>query len=278
MAESPPLVLHAHPPVTVFAFFRKRVWPRLVPFVSIAAVLALWEIAAQAEWVMPFLLPKLSDVLVQVWADLVEGKYVEGLAITLYRTLAGFAIAAAIGVGVGILVARSRRLAWFFDPILSVMLPVPKFAVLPIFMLWFGIEDGSKIVLAAFTIVFQVAIAVWEATRAVEQKIIWSAQSLGAGERGLLWEIVLPAALPGIITSLQIAMPICFVVVLGAEFITSGGGLGDQMMVATRYSNSIGTFAALLEIAVTGYLILKGMEYLRRLLLPWHQESEFVTN
>ncbi len=278
MPDGSPLVLQAGAAVTPLEFVHRRIWPRLVPFISIAALLALWELAAQAEWVMPFLLPKLSDVLFQVWSDLVSGAYFGGLVVTLYRTLAGFVLAAVVGVALGILIARSTRLRWFFDPILSIMLPVPKFAVLPIFMLWFGIEDGSKIVLAAFTIVFQIVVAVWEATRAVERNVIWSAQSLGASEQGLLWEIVLPAALPGIITSLQIALPICFVVVLGAEFITSGGGLGDQMMVASRYANSVGTFAALFEIAVTGLALLKGMELLRRRLMPWHQETQFFAN
>lgn len=245
---------------------------------SVGAVLAMWEVSALAGWVNPFLLPRFSDVLVRVGADLASGRYWHGAGLTLARTLAAFLVAGAIGVALGILIARSRGLRWFFDPILSIMLPVPKFALFPIFMLWFGVGNGSKVALAAFTVVFQIVVMVWEATRAVERNVIWSAQNLGAGEKRLLWEIVLPAALPGIFTALQIALPICLIVVLGTEFITSGGGLGDQMMVASRYANSAATFAALFEIAVTGFLLLKGMQLLRRHLLRWHQEARFVTN
>ena len=258
--------------------FARQVQQYGLPTLSVGLIFVVWEIAARAEIVQPFLLPKFSEVVLTVVADIFGGPFFENAALTLYRAFTAFLIAAVIGVPLGILIARVRGFRWFFDPILSVMMPMPKFALLPIFMLWFGLLDGSKITMAAFTVVFQIVIATWAATQSVDNHVIWSAQSLGASRRRMLWEIILPAALPEILTGLQIAFPICLIVILAVEFITSGGGLGNQMIVAARYADSPGTFAGLIEMALVGFAVLKAMEYLRKKLLKWHQETLQVVN
>jgi ABC-type nitrate/sulfonate/bicarbonate transport system permease component len=144
--------------------------------------------------------------------------------------------------------------------------------LLPIFMLWFGLFDLSKILIVAFSASFQIVIATWAATLGVEKELVWSARSLGAGDRQTLWEVILPAALPQILTGLQIAMPICLIVILVTEMIMGGGGLGDTMLQSARYVDSPGVFAGIVEIGLLGYLVIKGMEMLRRRLLAWHQE------
>jgi taurine transport system permease protein len=246
---------------------------RIGPFLSVGALLLAWEIIARLELVIPFLLPAFSVVARRIATDVLSGALLWNTAITLYRTLAAFGLAAIFGVALGILISRVALVRWFFDPLISLGLPMPKIALIPVFMLWFGLFDTSKILLVAFSASFQIVIATWSATQGVEQQLVWSARSLGAGERQILWEIVLPAALPQILTGLQIAMPICMIVVLVTEMVMGGKGLGDAMLRSARYADSPGVFAGIVEIGLVGYAVIKCMAIIRSRLLVWHQEA-----
>ncbi len=245
----------------------------LGPFTLIGAALIIWEVTARQNAIDPFLLPAFSSVVVRIFDDLVSGKLLLNAALTLYRALVAFGLAASIGVLLGILMARLVPVSWFFDPIVSIGLPAPKIALLPVFMLWFGLFDFAKIMMVAFSASFQIIATTWAATRNVEREIIWSARSLGATDRQILWQIILPAALPQILTGLQIAMPICMIVVLVTEMVMGGEGLGASMLRSTRFADSPGVFAGIIEIGLVGFAVIKTMEIIRRRLLTWHQET-----
>jgi ABC-type nitrate/sulfonate/bicarbonate transport system permease component len=251
-----------------------RVLDAMASCAVIAVLLATWQIAANWQLVMPFLLPPPSAVVRWIAGDVRSGALITNIALTLYRTFAGFALAAVIGVAIGILMARAASVRWLFDPILSFGLPLPKVALLPVFMLWFGLFDASKILMVAFSACFQVIISTWHGTQSVERELIWSARSLGATEREVLWEIILPAALPQILTGLQVALPICLIVVLITEMQMGGQGLGDSMLAAARYAKTAGVFAGIIEIGAVGLCVIKLMELIRRRLLAWHQETQ----
>ena len=242
----------------------------------IALVLG-WEALSRSGTVSAFLLPPLSAVLHRVWDDALSGDLTINLGMTLYRALAGFAIAAVGGVALGILMTRDRFVRWFFDPIVSVGFPMPKIAFLPIFMLWLGLYDVSKISMAAFNAIFPVIVATIAAAEGVDRQLLWSARSLGASERQLLREIILPAALPQILTGLQVALPVSMIVTIVTEMLMGGQGLGGAMIAASRFANSPGVFAGIVEIAVAGLCLVKGIAMLRRRLLIWHQEAEEPT-
>jgi ABC-type nitrate/sulfonate/bicarbonate transport system permease component len=240
---------------------------------SLLALVVAWEAAARSGAVTPFLLPPLSAVLARVWEDASSGELAVNLGLTLYRALAGFAIAGVFGVLLGILMTRRPLIRWFFDPIVSVGFPMPKIAFLPIFMLWLGLYDTSKISMAAFNAIFPVITATIAAAEAVDRHLLWSARSLGASERHLLREIILPAALPQILTGLQVALPISMIVMIVTEMMMGGQGLGGAMIAASRFADSPGVFAGIVEIAVAGLCLVRGIAVLRRHLLIWHQES-----
>lgn len=236
-----------------------------------------WEGLSRSGAVTAFLLPPLSAVLERVASDARSGALFIDIGLTLYRALLGFAIAGVAGVALGILIVRNAAARWFFDPIISVGFPMPKIAFLPVFMLWFGLYDLSKVSMIVLNAIFPVVIATAAGTEGVEKEMIWSARSLGAGERKLLWEIVLPAALPQILTGLQIALPIALIVGIVTEMTMGGLGLGGAMIAASRFADSPGVFAGIAEIAAAGYCLVKGMGVLRRRLLLWHQEAEEPT-
>ena len=247
------------------------------PYVTISLLLIAWELAARLELVIAFLLPPLSVVMARIATDFVSGQLPLDIAITLYRTLVAFGLAAVVGVTIGILISRNAAMRWFFDPLISIGLPMPKIALLPVFMLWFGLFDLSKILMVALSATFQIIIATWAATQTIEKELIWSARSLGASRREILREVILPAAMPQILTGLQIAMPICLIVVLITEMIMGGQGLGDSMLRSARYVDSPGVFAGIVEIGIVGFVVIKTMEYIRRRLLVWHQETREET-
>ncbi|HEY1797812.1 MAG TPA: ABC transporter permease [Stellaceae bacterium] len=240
---------------------------------TLIVILAAWEAFARSGVVSSFLLPPLSVVLERVWDDAASGDLAINLAQTLYRMAVGFAISAVLGIVLGILIARSRATRWFFDPIISIGFPMPKIAFLPVFMLWFGLYDASKITMIVFSAIFPVVTATVTSTGGVEKELLWSARSLGASERRLLWEIVLPAALPQILTGLQVALPVSMIVAVVTEILMGGAGIGGAMIQASRFADSPGVFAGIIEIAVAGYCFVKGISWVRRRLLVWHQEA-----
>jgi ABC-type nitrate/sulfonate/bicarbonate transport system permease component len=233
-----------------------------------------WEGLAMSGAVTPFQLPRLSAVLVRIWTDAFSGDLLLNTAVTLYRALVGFAIAAVAGVVLGMAMSRNVAVRWLFDPIVSVGFPMPKIAFLPVVILWLGVYDTSKIAMVVLDAIFPVITATMVGIAGVDRHLIWSARNMGASERELLWQIVLPAALPQIMTGLQVALPIALIVAVVAEMLMGGYGLGGAMVHASRFADSRGVFAGIVEIALVGYVIVKAMALLRRRLLLWHQEAE----
>ncbi len=241
--------------------------------VAILLLLVAWEAFARSGKVTPFMLPAFSAVVERIYADAASGTLWINLGLTIYRALTGFAIAAIGGVAIGCLMARSKLAHWFFDPIISVGFPMPKIAFLPIIMLWLGLYDVSKISMVVFDAIFPVVTATLGGIAGVEKQLIWSARNMGASEREVMWHVSLPAALPQILTGLQVALPIALIVAIIAEMAMGGYGLGGAMMNASRFADSRGVFAGIVEIAVVGYALIKAMAFIRRRLLVWHQEG-----
>jgi ABC-type nitrate/sulfonate/bicarbonate transport system permease component len=240
---------------------------------SIAVLLAAWEILARSGTFTPFQLPALSAVLERIWFDAWSGDLAINTALTLYRALVAFLICAVGGVAIGMAMSRNALARWFFDPIISVGFPMPKIAFLPVVILWLGVYDVSKITIIVIDAIFPVIAATVIAIQGVERELIWSARNMGASNRELLTQIVLPAALPQIMTGLQVALPLSLIVAVVAEMLMGGYGLGGAMMTASRFANSTSVFAGIVEIAVVGYGLVKAMTLLRRRLLIWHQEA-----
>jgi taurine transport system permease protein len=241
---------------------------------AILMLLIAWEAIARSGRVTPFMLPPFSAVASRIYQDAVGGGLWINLGLTLYRAITGFVIAAIGGIALGVAMSQSRLARWFFDPIISVGFPMPKIAFLPIIILWLGLYDVAKISMVAFDAIFPVVTATLTGIAGVEQVLLWSGRNMGASRREIMWQIALPAALPQIFTGLQVALPIALIVTIIAEMAMGGYGLGGAMMSASRFADSRGVFAGIVEIAVVGYGLIKAVALLRRRLLVWHQEIE----
>ena len=243
-------------------------------FFSVAVVLIAWELLARSGTLTPYQLPALSTVLGRIWTDAVSGDLWVNAALTLYRALVGFAICAILGVLIGVAMSRNVVANWFFDPIVSVGFPMPKIAFLPVVILWLGVYDVAKISIIVIDAIFPVIAATVIAIQGVPHELVWSARNMGANDREVLRQVILPAASPQIITGLQVSLPLCLIVAVVAEMLMGGYGLGGAMITAARFANSTGVFAGIVEIAVVGYALIKLMAVLRRRLLIWHQEAQ----
>ena len=240
---------------------------------SIVLLLAAWELLARSGAFTHYQLPALSEVIERIWSDGASGDLWINTSLTLYRALTAFCICTVCGIAIGMAMSRNAIANWFFDPIVSVAFPMPKIAFLPVVILWLGVFDVSKITIIVVDAIFPVIAATVIAIQGVDKELIWSARNMGASNRELLTQIVLPAASPQIMTGLQVALPLSLIVAVVAEMLMGGYGLGGAMITASRFANSTGVFAGIVEIAVVGFCLVKIMALVRRRLLIWHQEA-----
>ena len=228
---------------------------RVRSMISVLTVIVLWEAVARAGLTPALFLPPFTKVISEWWAVCADGSLPLDLAVSLSRAAVGLGLATAIGVPLGIAMARSRFLHWLFDPVIALAFPSPKIAFLPIFILWFGIYSLSKILLVAFACIFPILSGSFAAASSVNRVWIWSAASLGTARFAMLFRIVLPAAWPRIFASLRVALPVSLITTFTAEMVSGGGGMGATLMYSQRFFESPTVFAYILTMLGVGLLL-----------------------
>jgi ABC-type nitrate/sulfonate/bicarbonate transport system permease component len=223
--------------------------------ISVFTIVIIWEAAARAGLTPALFLPPFTRVVGEWWTVCADGSLPLDLGVSLARAAVGLCFATAVGVPLGIAMARSRFLHWLFDPVIALAFPSPKIAFLPIFILWFGIYSLSKILLVAFACVFPILIGSFAAATSVNRVLIWSAASMGSSSLGVLFRIVLPAAWPRIFASLRVALPVSLITTFTAEMVSGGGGMGATLMYSQRFFESPTVFAYILTMLGVGLLL-----------------------
>lgn len=240
----------------------------IYPLLLIAAV---WEAIAQLGLIRGIFLPRLSTVIALIPKLAANGELVQPLLISLYRAAGGLLIALVAGVTLGFVMARNRAVRFLLEPLVSFGFSSPKIAFLPIFILWFGIDHLSKILLVALTSVFPFIVSAYEGARNVTVNQLWAARAMGTSNTSLLWRIVLPASLPSLMSGLRIAIPYALMTAFTAEMIAGGGGLGGALVLAQRYFETPTVFAYILIMLATGYILDIAFIWARRYALHWHE-------
>lgn len=251
-----------------------RRWARaapavLLPAASVALLLALWEVAPRVGWVRPTSIPPFSDVVSQLVSLLGEREFWDNLAASARRWAIGFALAIAIGVPLGTLMGRGRPLYTLVDPLLVVGYPVPKAALILIFVLWWGAGDTSRIVIIIVGCLIPIVISSYHGAHGIEPRLLWSARGLGTGRLGVWRRVILPAALPQILSGLRLGIAISIFTVLASELLIRGSGIGSFMFTALDNGQTLVVFAMSTVLAVIGFgLDLLYVQGVRRA-LPW---------
>ncbi len=219
-----------------------------------AILLGLWEAGAAAA-VLPNYAARPSQIAGELWTLVWTGEIVEHVAISLYRSMAGLAIGAGAGVVLGLLSGVSRRAAGFFDPLVSLSNPVPKVAILPVLIVWFGISDVSKIVLIAITTFFPAYLSALAGVRQVQTPWVWAARSMGAQPAQVFRKVVFPAALPQILGGLRVALALAFILMFASEAVGTAhrAGLGFLVIVAEAGGRWDLMLSAITVIGILGF-------------------------
>ena len=219
---------------------------------------ALWEIVARSGMFPRKLFPTLEDIA-HAFVDLTASGILPHHALdTLMRLLSGFTLAAVAGLAIGMLMGRSRLAEDIFLPLVSVLAPIPGLAYTPLFLLWFGPGEVSAMLLVAFVSSFPVIYNTWTGVKAVKEIWVRSAQSMGADDRRMFTHVILPGALPYILTGLRLGLAQAWRVLVAVEMLAAvPWGLGWLIFGAREFLNTDIMMAGIMVIAVIGLTLEK---------------------
>jgi ABC-type nitrate/sulfonate/bicarbonate transport system permease component len=250
---------------------------RLRPFILIGVVLLAWELAARSGLWSPLLFPSLGTIGREL------GKFVAGTDglleawTSLQRALSGFALAAVMGVMLGMLMGRSAFIAGLLEPLFSGTYAVPKLALFPIFIFIFGIGSLSKVALVFLECLYPMVIITSQGARNVNRVLLWSAQNMGASRNEILRRVVIPATAPFIFAGLRVALPVALIVVIITEMVSSADGLGYLVIYALSSLQTARMLAVVVVIALLGLLLDWLLVWLRDRLVYWEKlETYYV--
>lgn len=245
---------------------------RLISAASPLLFLLVWEGSVWLGWLDYRFFPPPSTVLVIFGRMLANGELWNHLSISLLRVLAGFALGALPAVVLGLLMGWFRPLHALIDPLVAATHPVPKIALLPLFLIWFGLGETTKIMTIAVAVSFLVLITTVNGVRQIEPVLIEAGQSYGARGWRLFYKVILPATLPAIFTGLRLGLGVALLVIVGAEFVAANRGIGYLIWISWSTLAVTKMYVGLVTIALLGLLSTRGLEYLRRRLMPWAQD------
>lgn len=223
-----------------------------------AVVGGIWEIIALAGVFPRRLFPTLEDVASSFVQLTISGILPHHAIDTIIRLLAGFALAGIFGVTIGVLMARSRRAEDIFLPLVSICAPIPGLAYAPLFLLWFGLGNLSSVLLVGFVSAFPIIFNSWTGVKAVKEIWIRSAQSMGADDRRLFRHVILPGALPYILTGMRLGLAQAWRILVAVEMLAAvPWGLGWMIFGARKFLNTDVMMAGIVVIAVIGLALEK---------------------
>lgn len=245
---------------------------RLISLSSPLLLLLVWEGLVRLNLLDYRFFPPPSTVMQSFVQMASSGELWRHLSISLWRVLAGFALGVLPAIGLGLLMGWFRGLHAFFDPVIAATYPVPKIALLPLFLILFGLGEMTKVVTIAVAVFFVVLITTVNGVRLVEPVLIEAAQSYGATGWRLFSKVILPATLPAIFTGLRLGLGVALLVIVGAEFVAANQGIGYLIWISWSTLAVNKMYVGLVTIALLGLLSTNGLERLRRWLMPWAQD------
>lgn len=236
------------------------------------AILALaWEAVVRLGLVSREMLPPLSEIATAWWRLMASGEIPQHAAASFGRAGLGLLIALAVGGVGGLLMVWSRMAYHLLNPILQMLYPVPKSALIPLVLIFFGIGSASKVFLIALGCTLPILISTYNGARGVDRSLIWSARSLGAGEAAVMWQIRVPGALPEILNGLRTALAFCFILLVSSELLISRDGLGYLIAGLGEAGVYPEMFAVILTVAFAGFFVDRMALAASRFALRWQE-------
>ncbi|CCG88846.1 taurine ABC transporter permease TauC [Erwinia piriflorinigrans] len=261
---------------------RQLRWPLsrqlTISLATLLVLLVVWWAVTRLQLIAPLFLPAPQ----QVWHQLLtiasptgfmDATLWQHLAASLTRIVIALLAAVVIGVPVGILMGLNATLRGILDPLIELYRPVPPLAYLPLMVIWFGIGETSKILLIYLAIFAPVAMSALAGVKSAQQVRLRAARSLGASRWQVLWFVVLPGALPEILTGVRIGLGVGWSTLVAAELIAATRGLGFMVQSAGEFLATDVVLAGITVIALIAFALELGLRALQRRLTPWHGEQ-----
>ncbi len=244
------------------------------PILGFVLLLGLWEGMVRLFEVKPYILPAPSFVLATLWN---KWPTIGGAAwYTAQPMLIGFGFAIVIGVLLALMFAVSRRIESIVYPQIVFLQIIPKIAIAPLFMIWFGYGLTSKVLIVFLLSFFPVVVSAVQAFRSVDPDIMDLARVTGASPLRMFWRVQIPHALPTMFTGFKVAAALAATAAVVAEFVSSDRGLGYLLVDYTNRFDTSGVFAAILVLSVMGLLLYASVEAIERIAIPWHVSQRNV--
>jgi NitT/TauT family transport system permease protein len=240
----------------------------LAPVLTIAAVLLAWELWVRIGDVQPYLMPTFSDAAKGMWT---KGHFLlPDMWITLKEVIFGLALSIAVGIPLAILIVSFRTIEYSFYPLLVASQVIPKLAIAPLFVIWFGFGWLPKVLLVFSICFFPIVIDSTLGFRNIEREKLYLASSMGAGTITTFRRFRFPQALPNIFVGLKLAVTLSVIGAIVAEFVGSDSGIGHRMIIANGNLDTVTLFAAIGYVTILGIALFLLTDLAERLLLPWH--------
>jgi NitT/TauT family transport system permease protein len=230
-----------------------------------------WETVARLNLVDTSALPPLSKVAT-AWVDLIrDGELIDNGEASLYRGSVGLLLAVFGGGGLGLLMARWRLLDIFVNPLVELFYPLPKSALIPVTVLWLGFGDGSKILLIFLGCMIPVTIGAYNGARGSDHALVWSARSMGANRLRMMWDVIVPSALPELLNGIRTALALAFILLVSSELIVSQQGFGYLIGYLGSTGSYEGMYAVVLTVAFLGFAADRVYQLFIEWLLAWRE-------
>jgi NitT/TauT family transport system permease protein len=235
----------------------------------VVGVLAAWELIVRALSIPAFIVPAPSSILMALYRGFASAIYLDHLWVTLAETLMGFVLGSLLAFALGVMVALSRRVEYFLYPFIIMFQAMPKVALAPLIIIWFGLGITSKVVSAALVAFFPLMVNTIVGLRSAEEDRVNLMRSLAATRGQIFFMLQLPNALPYIFAGLEIAMIFALIGAIVAEFISSQSGLGMLMQSMSFNMDVAGQFSILLILSLLGLVLNSLVTGVRRRVLFW---------
>jgi len=224
---------------------------------------------ASGNWIDTLLISSPEAVAARLWRWLLDGTLLDHLSITLYATAWGFAIGCAIGFSLGLLFGRFTLIAEVFDPYITAIYSIPKIALAPLFIIWFGIGIESKVAVSAAIVFFVIFLNTYSGVREVNPLYVHVTRIMGGGEADVLRHVIVPSAASWVITGLKVSVPYALVGTVIGEFMSSNRGIGFLINQATGLFNTTSVYAGIIVLAAVGAVINTALKHIEAYVLRW---------
>ncbi|MCG7337122.1 ABC transporter permease [Sporosarcina sp. ACRSM] len=250
------------------AFLDKKV-PIYASFLGLVGLIVLWEIICSLNLVSPLFLPAPSAIVTTGWEMVVSGEIYENLVPSLYRIVVGYAIGSAFGVLIGLVLGFSKWADAIGTPVVYSIYPIPKIALLPLFILWLGIGELSKVTIIALGVFFPVVINTFSGVKNVDPILIKAAVTFGSSPFNVVRKVILPGSLPMIFAGLKLAAGTSLLLLVSAEMIAAQNGIGAMVL---HYGNLMITtklMVGVLVLSLLGLTFNRVLQWVEYKLIPW---------